>query len=83
MSLYDVTPVTVADYRLRARRKLPHFLFDYLDGGANDERTAARNEADFGDFRLKQHVMHDVSRVDTTTTLAGDAAALPVALREG
>jgi L-lactate dehydrogenase (cytochrome) len=80
MSLYDVTPVTVADYRLRARRKLPHFLFDYLDGGANDERTAARNEADFGDFRLKQRVMHDVSDVDTSTTLAGDAAALPVAL---
>jgi L-lactate dehydrogenase (cytochrome) len=80
MSLYDVTPVSVADYRLRARRKLPHFLFDYLDGGANDERTAARNETDFGDFRLKQHVMHDVSRVDTTTTLAGDAAAMPVAL---
>ena len=80
MSIFDVTPITVADYRLRARWKLPRFLFDYLDGGANDERTAARNTADFGEFRLKQHVMHDVSSVTTTTTLAGDAASMPVAL---
>ena len=33
MSLYDVTPVSVADYRLRARRRLPGFLFNYIDGG--------------------------------------------------
>jgi L-lactate dehydrogenase (cytochrome) len=34
MSLYDVIPVSVADYRLRARRRLPRFLFDYIEGGA-------------------------------------------------
>jgi L-lactate dehydrogenase (cytochrome) len=80
MSIYDVTAISVQDYRVRARRKLPQFLFDYVDGGANAERTAALNETDFGRFRLKQHVMHDVSSVDTATTLAGEDAAMPVAL---
>ena len=45
MSIYDVTPVSFADYRRRARRKLPRFLFDYIDGGANDETSAAENES--------------------------------------
>jgi L-lactate dehydrogenase (cytochrome) len=80
MSLYDVVPVTVADYRRRARRRLPRFLFDYLDGAANDERTVALNEADFSRFRLKQQVMRDVSRVDTGATLGGERAAMPVVL---
>ena len=44
MSIFNVTPVTVADYRLRAWWKLPRFLFDYVDGGANDELTAARKK---------------------------------------
>ena len=68
MSLYDVIPVSVADYRRRAKRKLPQFLFDYFDGGANAERTAALNEADFSQVRLKQYVMRDVSQVNTATT---------------
>jgi L-lactate dehydrogenase (cytochrome) len=80
MSIYDITPVSVADYRRRAKRRLPHFLFDYLDGGANDEDTMATNVADFGRFRLKQQVMRNVDGVDTRTTLAGHAASMPVAL---
>jgi L-lactate dehydrogenase (cytochrome) len=80
MSLYDVVPVTVEDYRRRARRRLPRFLFDYAEGAANSERTAALNEADFAGLRLKQRVMRDVSRVDTGATLAGERAAMPVAL---
>jgi len=80
MSIYDVTPVSVQDYRLRARRRLPRFLFDYVEGGANDERTAACNEQDFSRFKLKQQVLRDVSEIDTATTLAGDAASMPLAL---
>lgn len=80
MSIYDVTPVTAADYRLRARRRLPRFLFDYIDGGANDEHTAATNSSDFSRYLLTQRVMRDVSAVDTRTTLSGTEAAMPVAL---
>ena len=34
----DVKPVSVEDYRRRAKRKLLRFLFDYVDGGANDQK---------------------------------------------
>ncbi len=80
MSLYDVIPISVADYRLRARRRLPRFLFDYIEGGANDEDTMAANVSDFRGYRLTQRVMRDVDGVDTRTTLAGRAASMPVAL---
>ena len=80
MSVYDAVPVSVADYRLRARRRLPRFLFDYIDGGCNDEATMADNIRDFSRIRLKQRVMRDVSEVDTSTTLAGHAASMPMAL---
>ncbi len=73
-------PVTSADYRRLARRRLPQFLFDYLDGAANDETTMARNEADFRSILLRQKVMVDVSGVSTKTSLAGEAVAMPLAL---
>lgn len=80
MSIFDVTPVTVEDYRRRAKRKLPQFLFDYAEGAANSEITTAHNESDFDRYLLKQRVLRDVSHVDTATTLCGDAASMPLAL---
>jgi len=80
MSIYQVTPVSVADYRRRAKRRLPAFLFDYIEGGANDEHTVAANESDFRSYRLRQRVMREVDGVDTRTTLAGHAASMPLAL---
>jgi len=80
MSYYDVTPVSVADYRERARQRLPGFLFHYIDGAANSEDTAAANIADFRDYHLRQRVMRDVSKVDTSTTLAGTTCAMPLVL---
>ncbi len=76
----NVTPVTSADYRRLAEKRLPRFLFDYLDGGANDERTMAANVADLAALRIRQRVMRDVSAIDTSTTLAGQKAAIPLAL---
>jgi L-lactate dehydrogenase (cytochrome) len=72
--------VTPADYRRLAERRLPRFLFDYIDGGANDELTMAANLADFASVKLRQRVMHDVSGVDPSTVLAGRTVAMPVAL---
>lgn len=66
MSIYDVTPVSVADYRQRAKRRLPGFLFNYIEGGANDEDTMAANVSDFRHYRLKQRVMRNVDGVDTS-----------------
>lgn len=71
---------STTDFREAARRKLPRFLFDYIDGGAYAERTLARNVSDLADLSLRQRVLKDVSQVDTSTTLFGHYQALPVAL---
>ncbi len=80
MSIFNVTPVTVDDYRHRARRFLPRFLFDYIDGGANRESTLRYNVSDFEQYRLIQRVMKNVDNVDSSTVLAGRPASMPVAL---
>jgi L-lactate dehydrogenase (cytochrome) len=71
---------STTDFREAARRKLPRFLFDYIDGGAYAERTLARNVSDLADLSLRQRVLKDVSQVDVSTTLFGHYQALPVAL---
>jgi L-lactate dehydrogenase (cytochrome) len=73
-------PVTAADYRRLAQRRLPGFLFDYIDGGAGDETTMRANVEDFARVKLRQRVLVDVSRVDTAASLAGESCALPLAL---
>ncbi|MET3828211.1 isopentenyl diphosphate isomerase/L-lactate dehydrogenase-like FMN-dependent dehydrogenase [Sphingomonas sp. PvP055] len=68
------------DYRDLARRRLPHFLFEYIDGGSYGEVTLRRNVADLEDIALRQRVLTDVSTLDLTTTLFGRPQRLPVAL---
>lgn len=71
---------STTDFRTAARRRLPRFLFDYIDGGAYAERTLARNVADLADLSLRQRVLKDVSRVSTKATLFGVEQAMPLAL---
>ena len=80
MGTLRLTPATVADYRRVAEARLPRQLFDYIDGGAVDERTLAANRADFARFFLRQRVLRDVSSVSTGTTIAGQPASMPVIL---
>jgi L-lactate dehydrogenase (cytochrome) len=68
------------DYRLAAKRRLPPFLFHYIDGGAYDEHTLARNVADLRDLALRQRVLKEVGDVDLSARLFGEAVSLPVAL---
>jgi L-lactate dehydrogenase (cytochrome) len=78
--MIHLCPTTTEDYRALAARRLPRFLCDYIDGGAGIEATLAANVADWSRIRLKQRVLVDVSGIDTATTLAGHASALPLAL---
>jgi len=80
MGAYRSRPVTADDYRRLAKKRLPRFLFDYIDGGANDEQTMADNERDFRRIRLRQRVMRDVSRVDTSVEMNGQPVSMPLAL---
>src|SRR5689334_24793459 len=70
----------VSDYRALAKARLPHFLFEYLDGGSYDEVTLKRNIADLQAVALKQRVLRDVSSIDVSTSLFGETYALPVGL---
>ncbi len=72
--------VSVDDMRRIARRRLPRGVFDYIDGGAEDERSLARNVAAFGDYEFQPRILRDVSRVDTSTTILGRAASMPLIL---
>ncbi|SMO48725.1 L-lactate dehydrogenase (cytochrome) [Thalassovita litoralis] len=80
MPTMNLVPASTEDYRRIAERKLPRFLFDYVDGGAFGETTLAKNTADFSKIVPQQRVMRDVSEVQTSTTLAGQETAMPLAL---
>ncbi|WP_311270410.1 FMN-dependent L-lactate dehydrogenase LldD [Sphingobium sp. WCS2017Hpa-17] len=68
------------DYREAARRRLPRFLFDYVDGGAFGEETMAANRADLADIKLRQRVLRDISALSLETTLFGERMAMPLLL---
>ena len=71
---------SVHDYRQLARKRVPHFLFEYLDGGSYAEITKERNRADLESLALRQRVLRDVSDIDTTVTWFGRDYRMPVGL---
>jgi isopentenyl diphosphate isomerase/L-lactate dehydrogenase-like FMN-dependent dehydrogenase len=71
---------SIADMRLRARRRLPRAVFDFIDGAAADELTRMANEAGFARGRLSPRVAVDVSRIDTSVDILGFRSALPLML---
>jgi len=70
----------VNDYRALAQRRLPRFLFEYIDGGSYAEVTLRRNVSDLEAVALRQRVLRDVSVLDLSTELFGDRLALPLVL---
>lgn len=71
---------SASDYREAARRRLPPFLFHYIDGGAYAEATLRRNVSDLSDLALRQRVLKQVGEVDLSTELFGRKLALPLGL---
>jgi len=70
----------VADMRRAAARRLPKPIFDYIDGGADDEVSLRRNAAAFADYELVPDVLNDVSRLRTETTIFGQPSRWPLML---
>ncbi|WNC08288.1 FMN-dependent L-lactate dehydrogenase LldD [Pseudomonas coleopterorum] len=68
------------DYRAAAQRRLPPFLFHYIDGGAYAEHTLRRNVSDLADIALRQRVLRNMSELSLETQLFGETLAMPVAL---
>ncbi len=70
----------IEDLRALARRRLPLPIFDFIDGAAFRERTLSANLADLAAIRFRQRVLRDVSEIDLSTRMAGQAVAMPVAI---
>jgi isopentenyl diphosphate isomerase/L-lactate dehydrogenase-like FMN-dependent dehydrogenase len=68
---------SIEDLRRMARRRIPRFAFDLVDGGAESERNMRRNAEAFEEIALTPRYMVDVSRIDTGTGLFGRQFALP------
>ncbi|MFM0207567.1 alpha-hydroxy-acid oxidizing protein [Paraburkholderia sediminicola] len=71
---------SVDDYRSAARRRLPKIVFDYLEGGADDESGLRRNRDAFGAWELRPRRLIDVSRRDQSTTLFGSQLPAPLVI---
>ncbi|WP_303828198.1 FMN-dependent L-lactate dehydrogenase LldD [Asticcacaulis taihuensis] len=68
------------DYREAAKRKLPRFLFDYLDGGSYAEMTLRNNVSDLSSLALRQRILKNVADLSLKTELFGEKMAMPVGL---
>jgi L-lactate dehydrogenase (cytochrome) len=71
---------SATDFRRAAQRRLPRFLFDYIEGAANTEVTSRRNIEDLAGIALRQRVLTDVSRISLSANFFGRAYSLPVGL---
>ncbi|MEN3752898.1 FMN-dependent L-lactate dehydrogenase LldD [Mangrovibacter sp. SLW1] len=69
-----------SDYRAAAQRKLPPFLFHYIDGGAYAEHTLKRNVTDLSDVALRQRVLNNMAELSLETKLFNETLSMPVAL---
>jgi len=72
--------VSVADLRAIARRRLPRGVFDYIDGGAEDEVTMSSNSEAYRRVTFRPRVLRDVGEVDTSTSLLGKPLPFPLVL---
>ncbi|WP_208432650.1 FMN-dependent L-lactate dehydrogenase LldD [Bartonella taylorii] len=68
------------DYRKAAKRRLPPFLFHYIDGGAYAEETLRRNCTDLQALALRQRILREVGEVDLSTKLFDQTLNLPIIL---
>jgi L-lactate dehydrogenase (cytochrome) len=71
---------SIEDLRQRARRRVPKMFFDYAEAGSYNQETLRANRADFERIKLRQRILVDVDKRDTSTTIMGEQVALPFAL---
>ncbi|MEM9844963.1 MAG: alpha-hydroxy acid oxidase [Pseudomonadota bacterium] len=79
MSL-DARYPAISDLRRKARSRLPHFVWEYLDSGTGDEATTRRNRSRLDEIRLMPSVLHGEITPDLTTRFLGEDLALPVGI---
>lgn len=73
-------PASVAEVRVRARRRIPRPVFDFIEGGAEDEVTRRANLRAFREYEFRPRALVDVSERSTATTVLGTPVSMPVLL---
>jgi len=74
----DAKAPAIADLKARARRRIPHFVWEYLDSGTGTERTLRRNRDKLDEVMFRPSVLHGEIEPDTSTTFLGHDYPLPV-----
>src|SRR5919107_4623183 len=69
---------SIPDLRLLARRRAPRAVFDYTDGGADEEVSLRRSRQAYGRVEFNPTVLRDVAIVDKSTTILGKPVAAPI-----
>ena len=72
--------INIDDLRRRARRRLPRAVFDFADGGAEDETTLRANRRGFGQLTFRPRALVDVSERDQSTTILGQRVRSPLVI---
>ncbi len=78
VSLKHIT--CIEDLRQMHMRRVPKAFFDYCDRGSYTEDTLRANRADLEAIKFRQRILVDVSKRDTSTTILGEPAAMPLIL---
>jgi (S)-2-hydroxy-acid oxidase len=73
-------PVNLAEYERYAKNNLPRNAHDYYASGANDMITLRENRDAYSRLRIMPKILIDVSKIDTKTTILGDAVASPICI---
>ncbi|SDM34490.1 alpha-hydroxy acid oxidase [Maricaulis salignorans] len=68
----------IDDLRALAKKRLPRMVFDYIDGGADDEVTLRANCSRYDAYALNWKALVDISKIDMTTTVMGSPCAAPI-----
>jgi 4-hydroxymandelate oxidase len=74
----ESAPVNLDEYEVLAKDRLPPMVFDFFAGGAWDEWTLDENRRAYDRWAVRPRILVDVSRVDTTLTLVGQAMTSPI-----
>ncbi len=70
--------INISDMRSLAKRRVPKAVFDYVDGGANDEIAYARSQEIYSRIEFKARVLRDVSNIDLSAEILGKTSSLPI-----
>lgn len=77
---YNPQYPSIEDLKKKAKRRIPKFAFDYLQGGCNEELNLARNENDFDNIFLKPQYLHTSGDIDMSVELFGHRYSAPIGI---